>query len=361
MFEVILDQTGWDITPKAASVVLALAIGLIFGILAERTKFCFRSALIGTNPRASMGVWLIALAFTIIGTQLAVFAELITFDDHRFFTSNLPIVAIIAGGIMFGAGMVLTRGCASRLTVLAGTGNLRALFVMILFAITAHAALKGILAPIRTSLGSLTVDLGGVTSFAALPGGAVIWSGLIVLAALFVAVRSGASVKTLTLAALLGLLVPAAWVGTGFILYDEFDPIALESLSFTSPMAESLFWSVASTSIPAGFGTGLIGGVIAGALVASLLFGRFKWQSFEGPAQTGRYMAGAVLMGLGGVLAGGCTVGAGLAGVPTLSFAALLALLAIAAGALATNRALTLASDRGSDAPSTTHTGLPAE
>lgn len=361
MFETILEITGWEITPKAASVALALALGLAFGVLAERTKFCLRSALVGAERTSSMGVWLMALAFAVIGTQAAVFADLISFDEHRFFEQALPIAAILAGGAMFGAGMVLTRGCASRLTVLAGTGNLRALFVMIIFAITAHAALKGVLAPVRTSLGAITVDLGNVTGFAALPGGALPWAALIAALALLFALRSGAKPLTLGLAAALGLLVPAAWVGTGFILFDEFDPIALESLSFTSPMADSLFWSVASTSIPAGFGTGLIGGVIAGALLASLIFGSFKWQSFEGPAQTGRYIGGAVLMGLGGVLAGGCTVGAGLAGIPTLSFAALLALLAIVAGALATNALLSRASASGSGAQKATQAVLPAE
>lgn len=361
MFETLLEITELDITPKAASVALALALGLVFGLLAERTKFCLRSSLIGDDRRASMGVWLTALAFALVGTQLAVFAGLISFAEHRFNAADLPLLAIVVGGLMFGAGMVLTRGCASRLTVLAGTGNLRALFVMIVFAITAHAALKGVLAPIRTTLGAVTVDLGDATGFDSLPGGAVFWSALIFSGALVYTLKSGARAKTLFLAALLGLLVPAAWVGTGFVLFDEFDPIALESLSFTSPMAESLFWSVASSSIPAGFGTGLIGGVILGALVASLVFGSFKWQSFENPAQTGRYMAGAVLMGLGGVLAGGCTVGAGLAGLPTLSFAALLALLAIALGTFAMNAALNRGFAFSGGAPSSTRSILPAE
>src|SRR5690606_16574250 len=128
-------------------------------------------------------------------------------------------------------------------------------------------------------------------------------------------------VGQLVMAAGIGLLVPLAWVGTGFILFDAFDPIALESLSFTSPTAETLFWSIASSSIPAGFGVGLVGGVLVGALVSSLIFGGFKWQSFDTPRQTGRYMAGAEMMGIGGVLAGGCTLGAGLSGVPTLSVA----------------------------------------
>ncbi|MGH1577599.1 YeeE/YedE family protein [Planktotalea sp.] len=361
MFETILDITGWDITPKAASVALALMIGLAFGLFAERSKFCLRSALIGEKRRASAGVWLIALATAIVGTQLAVFAELITFEEHRFLNANLPILAILAGGVMFGAGMVLTRGCASRLTVLAGTGNLRALFVIVVFAIVAHATMKGVLTPLRTMLGAVTVDLGDMTGFASLPGGAVFWSMALAIAAIAVAFRSGARVQSLVFAAALGLLVPVGWVGTGFLLFDEFDPIALESLSFTAPMAESLFWSIASTSIPAGFGSGLIGGIVAGALIASLVFGTFKWQSFDSPAQTGRYMAGAALMGVGGVLAGGCSVGAGLAGVPTLSFAALIALFAIAAGALVTNAWLTRASSFATDAQQATPTILPAE
>lgn len=120
------------------------------------------------------------------------------------------------------------------------------------------------------------------------------------------------------------------------MLYDDFDPIALESLSFTSPSAETLFWVIASTSIPAGFGTGLLGGVLIGAFATALISGRFQWQSFTSPRQTGRYLSGAVLMGIGGVLAGGCTLGAGLSGVPTLSIAAILAILSIAVGGVLT-------------------------
>jgi uncharacterized membrane protein YedE/YeeE len=142
------------------------------------------------------------------------------------------------------------------------------------------------------------------------------------------------------------VLVPLAWVGTGLVLYDDFDPIAMESLAFTSTWADTLFWSVASTSIPAGFGVGLVGGVLLGSLVSALTSGRFQWQSFGSPRETGRYLAGAALMGVGGVLAGGCTVGAGLSGVPTLSIAALLALGAIALGGLAM-QALLKAAPRG--------------
>ena len=324
-------------TPQQASVLFAVFVGVLFGLLGQITKFCFRRSLIGDDRRQAAGVWLMALAFAVIGTQVAVALELISFADHRFMISELPIAAIAFGGLLFGAGMVLTRGCVSRLTILAGSGNLRAGLVIVVFAVVAHATLKGVLAPLRVALGSVTVEMGDAISLAALPGGAWFWAGLIALGAIVYALRSGNGVGTLVMGAAIGLLVPLAWVGTGFILFDEFDPIAMESLSFTSPAAEGLFWVVASSSIPAGFGVGLFGGVLVGAFVASISFGGFGWQSFESPAQTGRYLAGAALMGVGGVLAGGCTLGAGLSGVPTLSLAAILAIVMIAVGALATN------------------------
>ncbi len=337
----MFESLGFEnFTAPQVAVGLALVLGAAFGLLAERTKFCFRRGLVGDDRKQAMGVWLTALAVAVIGTQAGVLSGLISFDEHRFLAGDLPILAIVLGGLMFGAGMVLTRGCVSRLTVLSASGNLRGVFVLLVFAITAHATLKGVLAPVRTSLGSVTVPLGDTLSLAALPGGALVWSALIVLAALAVALRSGNRATTLIMAALLGALVPAGWIGTGFVLFDDFDPVALQSLSFTSPFADTLFWTVASTSIPANFGVGLIGGVLIGALLSSLIFGSFQWQSFDAPRETGRYAGGAVLMGVGGVLAGGCTVGAGLAGVPTLSIAALLAILSIAGGALLTNVAL---------------------
>lgn len=329
-----------DTTPQQVAIVLGLLIGLVFGVLAAITRFCIRRGLVGpmAERRPALGVWLTALATAVIGTQIIVATGIISFEEHRFMAPELPWLAIVIGGFAFGAGMVLTRGCISRLTVLIGSGNLRALSVLLIFAVTAHATLKGVLAPLRTTLGSFTVSLGEITSLAALPGGNLLWSGLIVVAALAFAWRSGAPAWHLALAALIGVLVPLAWVGTGFILFDEFDPIAMEGLSFTSPSADTLFWSIASSAIPAGFGVGLLGGVIVGALAQSLITGRFRWQSFETPRQTGRYFAGALMMGFGGVLAGGCTVGAGLSGIPTLSLAAILAMVAIAVGAILTNQ-----------------------
>lgn len=313
-------------------VYLALALGLAFGAFAERSKFCFRRSLIGEDKRQALGVWLSALLVAMLGTQLAVHRGLINFDAHRFMTSDIAILSLVIGGALFGAGMVLTRGCASRLTVLGSTGNLRALTVLVVFALVAHATLKGVLSVIPASLGDVTIMLGDNISLAhSIP--------LPILLAIFIVatgwgiLRSGNKLRTLALGAGIGALVPLGWVGTGFVLYDDFDPIAMESLSFTAPMTDTLFWGIASTSISAGFGTGLIGGTVLGALLSSIVFKSFAWQSFESPRQTGRYILGASLMGVGAVLAGGCTIGAGLSGIPTLSIAPMIALGSIALGA----------------------------
>ena len=333
MFEQFEFET---LTARGASVILALVIGLAFGVLAQITRFCFRRAIVGDaeDRPGARGVWFMALASAILGTQAAVHFDLIGFDAHRFMTSDVPILAIAIGGLMFGVGMVLTRGCISRLTVLTGTGNTRALVVLLLFALAAHSTMKGVLAPVRTGLSNWTQNFGEIVSFAGLPGGTVGWTLGFAVLALTIALSAGARPLHLALAVLLGLLVPAGWIGTGFILFDEFDPIAMQSLSFTLPHADALFWTIASSSIPAGFGVGLVGGVIAGALASSLLRGEFRWQSFSSPQQTGRYAGGAVLMGVGGTLAGGCTVGLGLSGIPTLSIAAVLGLVFITVGAL---------------------------
>ena len=199
--------------------------------------------------------------------------------------------------------------------------------------------MKGAFAPVREAIGAATVPVGGAAALASLPGGEV-WPIALALALALLALRSGAPGSRLAMAAAIGLLVPLGWIGTGFVLQDDFDPLPMQSLGFTGPVAATLFWAVAATSIPAGFGTGLVAGVVAGSLAAALAAGEFRWESLEGPRQTGRYLAGAAMMGLGGVLAGGCTVGAGLSGVSTASLAALIALAAMIASARATGALL---------------------
>lgn len=339
------EQLGFEsLSPLEASALFGIVLGVALGIAAQRSRFCLRRALVDndiaerSNARA---VWLSALAIAIAGTQLSVYLGWIEFSGHRFHESTIPVVSIAMGGLVFGMGMILTRGCASRLTVLAGTGNLRAMLVLLVFAITAHATLKGVLTPIRTWVSDYTLEAPQAFTIIGHPALSLALSAAAFAAVIILFIVRSEIRKQMTGGVIIGLLVTAGWVGTGLVLQDDFDPIVFQSLSFTSSSTEWLFWGIASTSIGAGFGVGLFSGVLLGSAGSSLMRSEFHWISFESPSQTGRYLAGATLMGIGGVLAGGCTVGAGLSGVSSLSISALLALISIVVGATSANAVLT--------------------
>lgn len=321
----LIDQIGLD--PRGASTLVALGMGGLFGLAAERSAFCLRRAVLSGGGMAAQVV--LAMAVALFGTQMAVALGGVDLSQHRFHAPGLPILALAVGGLSFGAGMVLTRGCASRLTVLAGSGNLRAALVLIVFAVTAHATMKGVLAPLRGTLGTVRVDPG----VAQLPGAPALWAGIVALVSLGLILRFRPAAARLIWAAGIGALVPLGWLVTGVWLFDDFDPIPLESLSITQPGAEAAFWLMAASAVRPGFGPGLIGGILIGALVSSLLARRFAWQSFATPGETGRYLLGGAMMGFGGVLAGGCSIGLGLSGLSTLSLSALVALVFLIAGA----------------------------
>ena len=318
---------------RTLHLIAGALLGLLFGIAAQISRFCLRRAVAGPrDERASAAsVWLTALATAIIAFSLASVSGLVDLTGHRFVSTDLPLAALTLGGLAFGVGMVLTRGCVSRLTVLSGTGNLRAIVVLLTFAVTAHAALKGVLAPVRTTIGSFTVDAPFGTILDTEIGFAILILP-IAAAAAFLAWRTRPGTLNLVLGGVIGLVAVAGWMATSVLLFDDFDPLPVQSAAFTLPWSDSLFWVIASSAIPAGFGVGFITGVLGGSFLSAATRGELQLQSFETPQQTLRYVAGGALMGIGGVLAGGCTVGAGLSGVASGSLAATIALASIAFG-----------------------------
>ena len=335
----LIEQLEFLGDPRQLQLIFGLALGLVFGIAAQMSRFCLRRAVAGDQAErgSALAVWLTAFAVAIGGYFLAENRGLIVLDDHRLLSNSLPITAIVLGGLLFGGGMVLARGCVSRLTILSATGNLRAATVLIVFAVVAHAALKGVLAPARVMLGAIQVDT-PIASLASIPGAAPVISLTILAAALILARRHGARPRDLMLGAVIGLVAVGGWMTTSTLLMDEFDPLPAQSAAFTLPWSETLFWIIASSAIPAGFGTGLVGGVLLGSFLSAALRGELQAQSFSSAGETLRYVLGGALMGAGGVLAGGCTVGAGLSGGAMLSVAALIALLSIVLGAVLTRQ-----------------------
>lgn len=327
--------------PRLIHVLAGGVLGLVLGVAAQISRFCLRRAVVGEaeERNSAAGVWLTGLAVSVLAVQALTVFGLIELGDHRWLSSELSLVALLFGGLMFGGGMVLTRGCVSRLTVLSVSGNLRAALVLLVFVVVAHAMLKGVLAPARVILNDMTVSM-PIATLTELPGGVWLWSALVALPLLAFAWRSRARRRDLVLGGLIGFVAAAGWTVTSVLLFDEFDPLPVQSAAFTLPWTDTLFWTIASTAIAPSFGVGFIGGVLAGAFASAAIRKEARLESFESPAQTLRYGLGAAMMGGGAVLVGGCTVGAGLSGGGTLSLAALIALLSVVAGGLAANAML---------------------
>ena len=332
-----------------AALVAGLALGLAFGVFAQRSAFCTRSAVLDLargRGAASFAVWLAGFSVALAAVQWMVHAGTLSLSETRFFANAQSLSGALAGGLLFGVGMAMTRGCVSRLVVLAASGNLRALVSIVIVALAGLATLTGFLVPLRDTVNAFwsTGAIGGneLLGHLGLPGIAgVAAGGVLALAAVAVAFASGASAWRIAGGAGVGLTVAAGWYLSFSLSSLLFDPIPVESLSYIRPLA------VTVASIPAplsgyGIDQGLILGTLAGAFLAALASGSFRIQGFGAPgaAPAWRYVAGSALMGFGGVLAAGCTVGAGLSGGSVLAVSALVALAAMAAGAVAADRLL---------------------
>ena len=125
----------------------------------------------------------------------------------------------------------------------------------------------------------------------------------------------------------------AGWLTTGWLGDDPFEPLPVSSLSFVAPIGESIQYAMISTGMSPRFTLMIVVGVVVGSLLSALLRRRWKLEGFESPRHMLRSMAGGALMGVGGVLALGCTIGQGLSGLSTLSVTSLLAVLGIIVGA----------------------------
>jgi hypothetical protein len=240
------------------------------------------------------------------------------------------------GGLLFGYGMVLSNGCGSRALVLLGSGNLRSLVVVIVLGITAQMTLKGLIAPIRIealqlsqvtpkviSLPALLSTLGVGETFARTLASSLIAGALIIFAFAHAPFQRAWGQIAAGLA--VGGLVVAGWLATGYIGADDFNPVPVTSLTFVAPIADAVQYAMLSTGLTLNFGIAMVGGVFAGSLAVALATGRFHWQGYTSPNHMLRSIGGAALMGAGGAMAYGCSIGQGLTGLSTLALASFVA------------------------------------
>jgi len=326
--------------PQTA-LVGGLFLGLAFGIFAQRSRYCTRSAVLavmGESDLKPFATWAAGFAAAVLAVQLLLGADMIDVAETRFFSTAQSLSGAIIGGLVFGIGMVLARGCVSRLLVLGASGNLRGVFSIALIAVTALATYSGVLVPLRDGVGGIwsTAAIGGNDLLA--HAGVERWAGIVLgvvlsIVALGFAFKSRVSVWRLSGGVLIGLTVAAGWYFTWQLSTQVFEPIQAESLSFIRPLATT--GELALETGFAGLDQGVLLGAIIGAFVAALLSGEFRISTFAEPGVPSiwRYAAGSVLMGFGGILAVGCTIGAGLTGGSVLAVSSLLGLASMITGA----------------------------
>jgi uncharacterized membrane protein YedE/YeeE len=323
-----------------------LACGLAFGFLAQRSRFCVRSAVIEFARNLGGGkltVWLFAFAAAVLGTQALVLAGAFDSSQARAIATRGSLSGAAVGGALFGVGMILARGCASRLLVLAAQGNLRSVMSGLVFAVTAQAAWSGALAPMRLAISEWwTVEGGSSRDLIAHTGighgGALAFGALWLGAAIFWARRQRVPAWGWAGATGVGLVVAASWGLTQAVSRASFDPVGVQSLTFAGPSAQLLTQVLFAPERPLGFEIGLVVGVFAGSFAAAALFRELRLEGFQGGASMPRYLVGAVLMGFGAMLAGGCAVGAGLSGASVFAATAWVTLACMWAAAALTDR-----------------------
>jgi len=326
------------VSDPAKAALCGLLVGLVFGACAQASRFCLRSASI-EFWRGEMGpsfaVWLLVFGAALLFVQLLLWTDNLPTSEVRQLTTAGTLSGAAIGGAMFGVGMILARGCASRLLVLSASGNLRALMTGLLVTIVAQAALSGLLSPLRLDLSALwTVSADTRNLNLHLPQAAGIVLGAVLLvAAILLAVRVRLTWSRAVISVALGGSIALGWLLTSALARVSFEPVSVLSVTFTGPSADTLMALITRPALPLEFSLGLVPGVALGSFASSLVRGEFRLEVFDQSTGMVRYVVGAVLMGFGGMLAGGCAVGAGVTGGSVLSLTAWLALLAMWLGA----------------------------
>lgn len=353
-----------DVAALATRVLWAgFALGVVFGAIAQRTHFCTMGAVsdvvnVGDWSRARM--WGLAMGVAMLGFNLMVGLGWIDSAKTFYTASRLVWLSNVVGGLMFGAGMVLASGCGSKTLVRMGGGNLKSVLVFVVLGVAAYMTMRGLTAVWRVQ----TVDQAAITlatpqdlpSILAAAGGwgkapvalalGGLLGGALILAALWH--REGRQGEILLGGFGIGAVIAAAWWVSGVMGYVADDPNTLqeafvttvsgrmEGLTFVAPMGWTLDWLMffSDKSKVLTFGVVTSMGVVVGAWLVAVATRTFRWEGFASTEDTANHLVGAVLMGVGGVTAMGCTIGQGLTGMSTLALGSMLALVGIVAGAV---------------------------
>jgi len=345
----------WEPVYRVA--MLSFLIGIIFGAVVNKTNFCTMGAIsdwVNMGNKDRLRAWFLAIGIAILATQAMHYKGIIDIGGAMYLTSNFGWLGYLLGGFLFGVGMTLASGCGQRTLVRVGGGNLKSLVVIILLGLTAYMTMRGILALVRVNAIEVTninlstknipdqgigTLISSALSFensklisrivAVLLGG-----GLVVYA--FVGKGFRRSFDNILAGVVIGLVVTAGWYVTGVVGFDDFEPVHFESYTFIAPTAQTLMYLQTFTGSTISFGVAAVIGVILGSFLYVIVTGKFRLETFSDRSDMVRHMVGGVLMGFGGVLALGCTIGQGITGMSTLALGSLMALISIIFGSALT-------------------------
>lgn len=328
-----------------------IAGGLLAGILAGGaarfgrlcTMSAIEDALVARDFRG-LRAWGLALAVAIVATQAAVALGYLDLTRALYLSPRFNPAGPIIGGTLFGLGMTLAGTCGFGLLVRAGAGDLRAAVAALVVGIMAMSITAGILGPIRIRMLEVgVIDLSGAggVSIPAIIASFIGWRAAVATIALVVAALLFAVIRDRRLrqrprlligAAGMGLAVAAGWLATARAV----DALLLdrpESLSFVAPVGRALLQVMMEPFRNVGFGVAAMAGVVAASFAVAWWRDELRWEAFDDPLEMRRHLLGAALMGIGGVLAQGCTIGQGLSAASALSLTAPLFVASVFVGA----------------------------
>ena len=362
------------------------AIALIMGAVVNKTNFCTMGAVsdwVNMGDTGRLRAWMLAIAVGVLGVTALEAAGMVnvssTFPPYR--QNSLVWVENVVGGVLFGIGMTLASGCGNKTLVSIGGGNLKSVMVLGVIGLIAYFMVNPFPGSDKTLYSTLfypwthpaavalstNQDLGAMlfgdrVATGRIVMGAIIGGLLLILA--FTSADFRSNVDNILGGLVVGLAVLAAWYVTSNIkvnsggdilslqayvqdwdLYAPADavrpaaagPLAAQSFTFINPMGQALGYAASGFNRTLlTFGIMALAGVMAGSFLWSLVSRSFRIEWFASVRDFFNHLVGATLMGFGGVLAMGCTIGQGVTGFSTLALGSILTFFAIVLGSAAT-------------------------
>lgn len=362
------------------------AIALVMGAVVNKTNFCTMGAVsdwVNMGDTGRFRAWLLAIAVAMLGVVGLEYFGFVdagsAFPPYR--AGQLIWAENLLGGLLFGIGMTLASGCGNKTLVRLGGGNIKSLIVFAVIAVIAYFMVNPFpgsdqtlftvlfydwIRPLAVDLGA-SQDLGSVlVRENPLTGRLVIGLilGVVLLVIIFKSADFRRSFDNILGGLVVGLAVLGAWYVTSNVSIDldgeqyslqsyaqQWDfladsgegkpadtrPLAPQSFTFINPMGQTLGYASAGfRETYLTFGVMALLGVIAGSFLWALLSRSFRFEWFASLRDFVNHLVGAVLMGFGGVLALGCTIGQGITGISTLAIGSFIAFGGIVLGSALT-------------------------